>query len=665
MAEIINADYLEQRLQGTSPDHCVRKKDLTKETILEAESASYISPASVSVKETGRAYVYDSTSTAARDIPRVLTTAGNGRLLATKGLVETDGVYLNGDGSQSSPVKHSQDTADVLRFFIGSIISGLSAQCSITSNGTTVTASVQAEGGGDIRYVTLNGYATLDCTPPATVALSAGSDTAPTENWIYIDIADGILKSSTSGFPSTPHVPLEKRLIPSASFVLIYGTYPGNNFSDHVYTDGDNGHLTHINQNFRSRPPQYLSGASVTISGSGTNNCTVAVASGSILMTHMRTTQSFTNGSNLMVANDQTTPYLLLSNLYNLNTDTTGATLTGRWAAHFIWYGHAQESSGAKLFINKPSGTYLDPDVARADSEGYFNTAVPPAFRGCAIGLRRVIARRSAAGTIEINYKTSDDWRGKPLSSVAGSGGTTSFSSVFPASQFRIEDDTDASKKFAVDASVIGVGQTRNLLMPDRDVDLAPASREASASQSGLMTAAQATAVSLIRGSGTTTQRNALAGLAAGQQWYNTDITVLETYSGSYWLSPGRILLKNRTTGNSETGRSVQTSTAYDFSVNYPNSASNDIDVIGVIETAGVAIGSDMVVNVGRGNVVEVLMETNDTTASGDYVFARSGGLNYSSVSQANGAFAISLETKNNADAAYLVKCLLISTELK
>lgn len=187
----------------------------------------------------------------------------------------------------------------------------------------------------------------------------------------------------------------------------------------------------------------------------------------------------------------------------------------------------------------------------------------------------------------------------------------------------------------------------------------------ATSSVDGKMTAAQATAVSLIRGSGTTTQRNALTGLAAGQQWYNTDITVLETYSGSYWLSPGRILLKNRTTGNSETGRSVQISTAYDFSVTYPNSASNDIDIIGVIETAGIAVGSDMVVNVGRGNVVDVLMETNDTTVSGDYVFARSGGLNYSSVSQANGAFAISLETKNNAGAAYLVKCLLISTELK
>lgn len=634
-------------------------------TVAEAEAASYTEPESVVITETGRTYTYSANSEATRDGIRVLTPAGGGRLLAVKGLVSTDGVHLKGDGSVNDPIEHSQDTTDLFRFFVGAIISGYSAECLITSNGSTVTASVQSVGGGDIKYVTTDGYATLDCTPAATVVLSVGTDTAPVANWIYIDITDGILKKSTTGFPSSPYVPIDKRLIPSASFVQNYGTYPGNNFSDHVYSAGDNGHLTHLNQNFRLRPPVYISGALATISGSGTANCTVAVASGEILMNHQRTTYSFADGSNLLVANDQTTPYQIISNLYNLTTDTTGATLTGRWAAHFIWYGHAQESSGAKLFINKPSGTYLSADEARSDINGYFNSAVPPAFRGCAIGLRRVVARRSATGTIEINYKTSDDWRGKPLSSVAGSGGTTSFSSIFPTSDFRLEDTTDASKEIAFSASAIGTGQTRTITMPDNNVDLGPASRIASPSQSGLMSDTQATAVSLIRGSGTTTQRNALTGLAAGQQWYNTDISVLETYSGSYWLSPGRILLKNRTTGNSETGRSVQISTSYDFSVTYPNSASNDIDVIGVIETGGIAVGDDIIVNVGRGNVVNVLMETNDTTVSGDYVFARAGGLNYSSVTQANGAFAIALETKNNASAAYLVKCLLISTELK
>jgi hypothetical protein len=498
MAEIVDADFLKQRLHGTSPEHCVRKTDLTKETVLEAESVSYVSPASVLIKETGRAYVYDSASTATRDGKRVLTPAGGGRLLATKGLVSTDNIHLTGDGGEDNPIEHSPDTSDLFRFFVGAIISGSSAECLITSNGTTVTASVQSVGGGDIRYVTTDGYATLDCTPASTVTLSAGTDTAPITNWIYIDITDGLLKKSTTGFPSSPYVPIDKRLIPSASFVQNYGTYPGNNFSDHVFSTGDNGHLTHINQNFRLRPPTYISGASTTISGSGTANCTVAVASGEILMNHLRTTYSFADGSNLLVANDQTTPYQIISNLYNLTTDTTGATLTGRWAAHFIWYGHAQESSGAKLFINKPSGTYLSADEARSDINGYFNSSVPPAFRGCAIGLRRVVARRSATGTIEINYKTSDDWRGKPLSSVAGSGGTTSFSSIFPTSDFRLEDTADASKEIAFSASAIATGQTRTISMPNNDVDLAPASRIATASQSGLTSAAQAAFIAKI-----------------------------------------------------------------------------------------------------------------------------------------------------------------------
>lgn len=460
-------------------------------SVSEAESMTYSHPCVVSVKETGRVYQFDPASTATRDGISVLTPAGGGRLLATKGLVSTDGVHLKGDGSENDPIEHSEDTSDLFRFFVGAIISGYSAECVITSNGSTVTASVQSVGTGDVKYVTTDGYATLDCTPPATVVLSVGTDSAPVTNWIYIDIADGLLKKSTTGFPSSPYVPIDKRLIPSASFVQNYGTYPGNNFSDHVFSEGDNGHLMHLSQNFRLRPPVYISGASTTISGSGTANCTVAVSSGEILMNHLQTTYSFADGSNLLVANDQATPYQVISNLYNLTTDTSGATLTGRWAAHFIWYGHAQEQSGAKLFINKPSGTYLDPDLARSDSNGYFNSSVFPAFRGCATGLRRVVARRAANGVIDIDYKTSDDWRGKPLSSVAGSGGTTSFSSVFPTSDFRLEDTVDASKKIAFSGSELGAGQTRTISMPDRDVDLAPASREATVSLPGLMSAEQ------------------------------------------------------------------------------------------------------------------------------------------------------------------------------
>ena len=475
------------------PQSQIRRRQF--ETIAAAEAASFLAGETCSILETRRDYQFDAASSAVRDGSRVLAPAGGGRLLATNGLVQADGVHLIGDGSPLNPIDHSEDAINVFKFFTGTIINGKQAVCSITSNGTTVTASVQAEGGGDIRYVTLDGYATLDCTPPATVTLTPGSDSTPVDNYIYIDILDGTLKKSTTGFPATSHVPIERRLIPSASFVQSYGTYSGNNQSDHVFSDGDNGHLTHINQNFRSRPPVYLSGAEVTISGSGTGTCTVAVASGSLLMAHERTTYSFANGSSFLVVNDQSTPFQRLSNLFSLATDTANGTLTGRWAAHFLWYGHCQESGGGKLYLNKPSGSYLDADLARSDSNGYFNSSVPPSFRGCAIGLRRIVARKSATGVIDIDFKSSDDWRGKLLASVPGSGGTTSFSSVFPSSQFRVEDDTDASKKFAVNASAIGTGQTRNLLMPDRDVDLAPASREATASQSGLMSAAQAAAV--------------------------------------------------------------------------------------------------------------------------------------------------------------------------
>jgi hypothetical protein len=99
------------------------------------------------------------------------------------------------------------------------------------------------------------------------------------------------------------------------------------------------------------------------------------------------------------------------------------------------------------------------------------------------------------------------------------------------------------------------------------DAEAAAATRIATAAQDGLMSAAQAASVARDRGSGTTSSRNALTGLAAGQTWYNTDRDVTETYNGTVWLSPGVYQMTNRHGGRVDEGMTVILNESYSSAI--------------------------------------------------------------------------------------------------
>jgi hypothetical protein len=81
------------------------------------------------------------------------------------------------------------------------------------------------------------------------------------------------------------------------------------------------------------------------------------------------------------------------------------------------------------------------------------------------------------------------------------------------------------------------------------------------------MTKEQAATVARDRGSGTTSSRNALTGLAAGQTWYNTDRSVTETYNGTVWLSPGVYQITNRHGGRVDEGMTVILNESYSSAI--------------------------------------------------------------------------------------------------
>jgi hypothetical protein len=143
-------------------------------------------------------------------------------------------------------------------------------------------------------------------------------------------------------------------------------------------------------------------------------------------------------------------------------------------------------------------------------------------------------------------------------------------------------DEIIASGPGLIGRSASGAGPAALLSGADV-VSLLPA---ATTSAAGKMTEAQATTVALHRGSGTTSSRNALTGLAAGHTWYNTDRSVTETYNGTVWLSPGVYQMTNRSGVTISEGYSTKLNESYSKAVTLTNSYS-DPNFIGVCVDGG------------------------------------------------------------------------------
>jgi len=108
----------------------------------------------------------------------------------------------------------------------------------VTSNGTVITLSAEKSGGGDCRVVFSTGVYTWDTTPADTVSLTAGSDTSPQINYIYLPESTKTLTASTTGFPSSSseYAPIATVLCQSAASLQTDGAYKVHAWTDHMAT---------------------------------------------------------------------------------------------------------------------------------------------------------------------------------------------------------------------------------------------------------------------------------------------------------------------------------------------------------------------------------------------------------------------------------------------
>ena len=349
------------------------------------------------------------------------------------------------------------------------------ASVTVASDGATITFSVEQSGGGDLTAVFSDGYYAWDTTPADTVALTAGTDTVPVQSYVYLLQSTKTLTASTVGWPSEEHAPLATIICQSAASLQTDGPYKMHAWTDHVTATDDQGHITDLNFWIRQQNATWVSGVgqtyTITPNGGAADNVTINTAVGVVLQLHDHTFPAFTAGHDYYVINDFATPYTVVTDLNALLTDSTGASMSGKYFSLVVWCVVSEDTGDCKIFVNLPGGSYNNSSGVTADANRYANFSIPEAYRGTGFLISQWNLRHQAAASG--TWTSIDEINLRGLLPSITPGGTALSPQEFVDTAFRIFDDGDDTKKIAFQASPITTATTRTITMLDADIDLA------------------------------------------------------------------------------------------------------------------------------------------------------------------------------------------------
>ncbi len=221
---------------------------------------------------------------------------------------------------------------ELFSFFNGTIHESFDAV--ITSDGVTITMSLEQTDGGDLTLIFDDGHTTLVTTPPLTIELTAGSDTSPQVNYIFIPASTKVLTKSTSGWPADEHIKISFFFVQSAAFVQSMGALIIQNWNDHSHGINLQGHMSHVGERLRASRAVYKSGLALTVTitsnGGAPDNVQLAFTSGVAYQvhSHVLSAKDMAAGDVAHVVNDSVTPYDDVTDLNGLLTDSTGGSMS-------------------------------------------------------------------------------------------------------------------------------------------------------------------------------------------------------------------------------------------------------------------------------------------------------------------------------------------------
>lgn len=396
----------------------------------------------------------------------------------------------------------------------------------VTSDGVTITFSVERSGTGDLTVVFSDGFYAWDTTPADTIALTAGTDTSPQINYVYMLQSTKVLTVSTASWPATEHAPLATVICQSAASLQTYGAYKMHAWTDHVTGSNDQGHISHLNFWIRGQNATYESGVAQTLTitpnGGAPDNVIFTTSAGVVLQLHDHTFPAFAGTPDVYTINDSVTPYNRVTDLNALLTDSSGGSMSGRYFALVIWGVVSEATGDCKLMVNLPSGTYGTSATLGTDLNKYTDYTIPSDFKGTGFLISQLNLRHqvTASGT----WTSIDEIDLRGLFPAISAGGTTSFPTDFPDNTFRIFDNADNTKEIAFEASAITTATTRTITAADRDIDLAEIADSfvtpsgTAVPASGVLTFANGTNVTMTA-AGSTITVNSTGGGSGGITW--------------------------------------------------------------------------------------------------------------------------------------------------
>lgn len=351
----------------------------------------------------------------------------------------------------------------------------------VTSNGSTVTFTAFSESDEEMQLVVrdvtgeANDIVKIGYTRSAT--LTPGSDIAPTVNYVYIlHSAPTVIVVSTVDFPdneTAPHTKLGRVLCQSAASVQSYGPYSVFGYSDSISYHNGTGHLSHINEWIREQPATWHSGIVFTPTintAPAPDTVTFESTSGSVYRVHESTFPAFASPAPIYVVNHPTTAYSRVTTMPGLTSGGT-AIGNGNRISVVIWGNVSNSAGDCKLFMNLPSGYYGSDAAAIADGSKYTNFTIPTAYKGSGFLISKCTFSYATGGGGQYTLVEHLDLRG--LFPSLAAGGSTAAGTTFPDNVFRIEDNLDATKEIAFQASGITTGTTRTLTVQDADGTIA------------------------------------------------------------------------------------------------------------------------------------------------------------------------------------------------
>lgn len=391
------------------------------------------------------------------------------------------------DGSATEPIvtdgsavlsfaNHTAIYGGLLEAFNGGFLEPFDA--TVSSDGATITLSLEKTGTGDLTMVFSDGFSILDCTSPLqTIVLTAGSDAAPQENFVYVLKSTKALTVSTSDWPSTEHNKVAFLLVQSAGTVATKDPLINQNWNDFSAGGDGMGHILHMADRERHDDAQYHSGIAATITittnGGSEDNVDLATTAGTVFQMHRHTFLATDTGAgdDLHVVNHNAAAYTVITDINQIDADATGSSITNKYFNVVVWGVANKTGEISHVMLNLPTKSYNNSKDAINDVDNGDVFTIPDSYKlesSTGFYIARYTFRYQAAASGTWTLINTDDLRGQTPSTVSGGAGGLNIVE-FSDSHFRIFDDLDDTKIVAFQVSGLTTATTRTFTFPDAD----------------------------------------------------------------------------------------------------------------------------------------------------------------------------------------------------